>query len=314
LLRAPALALLLVFLPLRPGFDTTMAQVRLAPGVLKVVPAEPAERDTVSGPLPLMDLALASQEWESHFDADSETLFELSRNVTLRRSIWQLEFAFKNMRMVTVETVDLGPRIVWYLIYRIRNTGASLYPVAQKDEFRHDQYVLKHTSYPVRFIPLFVLTSYDTDTSYPDRVIPEAVAKIHQIEIRDPKIKLYDSVQISSIPIEVSSESVDRSVWGVATWDDVDPRTDFFSVFVQGLTNAYQWEEDSQTGTQGGLEPRHLYKTLQLNFWRPGDTVHEHQGEFRYGLPMMPGEDDSTAIFRMYGVTERNDFQWVYRP
>ena len=39
--------------------------------------------------------------------------------------------------------------------------------------------------------------------------------------------------------LKQSTPEEDNSVWGLATWEDVDPRVDFFSVYIKGLTNAY---------------------------------------------------------------------------
>ena len=38
-----------------------------------------------------------------------------------------------------------------------------------------------------------------------------------------------------------------------------------------------------------------LQKTLQINFWRPSDHYHEHEGEIRYGIP---GEVDYRWVYR----------------
>ena len=35
-----------------------------------------------------------------------------------------------------------------------------------------------------------------------------------------------------------------ETVWGVATWQDVDPNNVWFSVYVEGLTNAYKFSDD----------------------------------------------------------------------
>ena len=49
--------------------------------------------------------------------------------------------------------------------------------------------------------------------------------------------------------------------------EDVDPNIDFVSVYIKGLTNAFRLGRSTD-------DPSKL-KTLQLNFWRPGDTVAE---------------------------------------
>ena len=38
--------------------------------------------------------------------------------------------------------------------------------------------------------------------------------------------------------------AVGETLWGVATWEDIDPRIVRFSVYVFGLTNAYRWKDE----------------------------------------------------------------------
>lgn len=280
---------------------------KLAAGVLKIIRAQPEEKDTVSGPRELFELSRATAPWQAAYSAESETLHKLSKELFFRRAIWQLEFAFKTVRMTTVNVEGRAKRI-WYLVYRVTNTGAVIQPVAQKDDFGHDAYSLQPAPQTLRFFPRFVLHSHEFDRSYVDRVIPAAVRKIHAIEIRDPTVRLHDSVSITEVSLETSTDAITRSAWGVATWEDVDPRIDFFSIDVQGLTNAYRWEETAEEGREL------FFKTVQLNFWRPGDAVHEHEKEFRYGLPRFDSSQAGGDLLKMYGLTERKDFTWVYRP
>ena len=46
-------------------------------------------------------------------------------------------------------------------------------------------------------------------------------------------------------------------------------------------------------------------KTLQLNFWRPGDSLAENEREIRYGAAL--GAADA------YGTDEGVAYRWVYR-
>ena len=57
----------------------------------------------------------------------------------------------------------------------------------------------------------------------------------------------------------------------------------------------------------------HQLKTLQLNFWRPGDVVYEHEEEIRYGVPAVSDPAEQAKILTKYGITERVDHLWVYR-
>jgi hypothetical protein len=140
------------------------------------------------------------------------------------------------------------------------------------------------------------LEAHEFQKAYLDRIMPVDVAAIQQKE--DPRRKLLNSVEIGSQLIPLSTELVDNSVWGVATWEGIDSRVDQFSVFVEGLTNAYRWT-DRPEGFKPGDAPtagRTLeQKNLMLNFWRPGDEYKEDQRRIEYGIP------------------GKVDYSWVYR-
>ena len=190
----------------------------------------------------------------------------LAKDIRYQHNIWALEFTFKPVRFVSVDLPNLTTgrftkKTIWYMVYRVKNLGDG----------------------PVRFIPRFLLHSEDKDKYYPDRLIPLAIRPIQLRE--DPKRALLDSVSISDQEVPPSPEGEDLSVWGVVTWQDIDPRTDRFSIFIQGLTNAYRWT-DAPAGP-----PKYQRKTLQLNFWRPSDDQFEHEREIRFGQPENAGVD-----------------------
>jgi hypothetical protein len=183
-------------------------------------------------------------------------------------------------------------KLIWYMIYRVKNTGGHLHPAKQGD----GNYTLETVARDVRFFPQFVLESDEYKKAYLDRIIPVAIAAIQQKE--DPNRTLLNSVDIGSRKIPVSTELVDHSVWGVATWEDIDPRVDTFSVFVQGLTNAYQWVDAPDafhTGDPPGTGRYFMQKTLVLNFWRPGDVLTEDERTIHFGSP---GKVDYAWIYR----------------
>jgi hypothetical protein len=196
------------------------------------------------------------------------------------------------------------------MVYRVTNRGTELTPVEQEDGTVVQQ---ASESGPVRFVPQFVLESQDRNAAgrkiykaYLDRVIPAAVEQIRRREM--PSGRLLDSVEMAQEPLPVSEGRTNRGVWGVATWQDIDPRIDFLSVYVSGLTNAYRWIDPPgayQLNQPPGKGRRFARKTLQLNFWRPGDEHFEHEDEIRYGIPRGKSE--------LYGVAEGVAHQWVYR-
>ena len=100
-----------------------------------------------------------------------------------------------------------------------------------------------------------------------------------------PRGELLNSVEMAKQDLHVEAGRTQRGVWGVAMWEDVDPQIDFFSVYVGGLTNAYQWTDPPgafKLGDRPGKGRKFTRKTLQLNFWRPGDDI----GPERAGNPL----------------------------
>ena len=103
---------------------------------------------------------------------------------------------------------------------------------------------------------------------------------------------MLDTVQMTDVEIKPSKKAGQNEVWGVVTWEGVDPSTDRFSIYVQGLSNAYNWKdgEKSKDGTQ-----KYYRKTLQMNFYRPGDELFENEREIRFGIP---GEVDYRWLYK----------------
>ena len=290
------------------------AERHLAPGVLTTIAPSLSPEDTVSTHDIMEIRANVGVDWKPEYIAASDTLYGMSDKSKFRREIFCFEFSFKPLRMIEVDVPAAGGsserKLVWYLVYKVRNTGKVLKPVEGKDGVYTTEI---GKGGPERFLPQFVLESQDRQSggervtkSYLDRVIPAAVAAISQRET--PGRMLLNSVEISKEPIPVSDGRIDRGVWGVATWVDVDPRIDFFSIFVGGLTNAYQWVDRPaiyHVGDAPGRGRQFVYKTLQLNFWRAGDDLNPSEREFRSGVPLNKAN--------LYGVGEGVAYRWLYR-
>ncbi len=179
----------------------------------------------------------------------------------IKTDVWGLELTIKPCRMVWVDVPNpngkFDRKLVWYLWYHVKNVS--------------DQ--------PVTFTPQFILHLKETDKFYSDRLIPVAMEPIKERE--DPNREVFDSVSISQQEIAPKDQPGDE-IWGCALWEDVDPTTDEFSIYVRGLTNAYKMEAvDNPDGD--GKKWDYVYKTLQMNFRRPGDEFHEHSREVRLG-------------------------------
>ncbi|MDA7979929.1 MAG: hypothetical protein MPJ50_14265 [Pirellulales bacterium] len=228
---------------------------RLAAGVEYTFPADIQEEEKVTRE-DLIQILNKDQEYGVRAWSDNR-----AKNVKLTCDVWALELTIKPCRMMWIDVPNpngkFDRKLVWYLWYHVKNVS--------------DQ--------PVTFTPKFVLHLKDLDKSYKDQLVPVAMGPISERE--DPKRKPKDSVSMSEQEIAPAGQSGDE-VWGCALWEDVDPTTDEFSIFVHGLTNAYKMEAvDKPEGD--GKKWEYVYKTLQINFSRPGDEFHEHSKEVRLG-------------------------------
>ncbi len=295
---------------------------RFAPGTVNVIAPAPLPEETFTGPLTLQDLIDAHPEIEwgapdfpdgkPYFDARTRTLIEMARQVILRREVYCFEFAFKPLRQMYVDLPQpngsMQRQIIWYMVYRVRYQGGDLRaaPGAVSDAAVDSLYSrIEKVSYDSRrFFPLAVLTDAVTDKAYTDRIVPAAKELIANREkITAP---LYNSVEMTAIEIPRSADPAADGVWGVFTWTDVDPKTDFVSLYVYGLTNAFQ-----QSEVNG--QSKFVKKALQLNFYRPGDAVRLTEDKIRFGVPAYTNEEEQKYILDQYGLEKRLDYQWLYR-
>jgi len=265
------------------------------PGVVGAEPiADAPYRKLAPGVMQSVDPGLREEETVSRHDvvelvaADPD--LDWPKDVAFRREIWYLEFKFKPMRMILVDIPQpdgrMKQKLVWYMVYSVTNPGKVMPSVKAID----GTYELQDSDKPIRFVPEFRLASHEFSKVYPDRVIPIAMGPIRLRE--DPNRSFYTSVEM------VREIKPGETVWGVATWEDIDPRIDRFSVYVNGLTNAYRWEDTPgayKPGDPIGKGRRWTRKTLKLNFWRPGDEYYEHENEIRYGIP---GEVDHEWVYQ----------------
>lgn len=281
---------------------------KLAPGVLKTVDTDLNPRDMFSLPMPMP--YLNATKFDPKSIPNSDTLHGQSRRVIMfRDNVWQYEFSFTGLRQAKLKfpTAD-GKSVtknVWYMVYRIRNTGKTMTfeQVRQNPEFEHIKYDLRRDQAVAeekrKFMPRFTLEGWVVQPDggyekvvYRDEINPVAVAQIRHRE--DPNQPLLDTHQMSKIKIPMAQTDSDPGVWGVATWIDVDPKIDFVSVFVKGLTNAFRLSRDVN-------DPSKL-KTLQLNFWRPGDVVAEARDNVRYGIPLVDDPRKQALICDRYDL------------
>lgn len=262
------------------------------------------------------------------------------------KEIWQLQFAYKNLRTIDVQFPTAEGRLetkrVWYLVYSVTNTGERLGAkidasvesnvsqtlideTGKEKVFEHPLNNLSGVYAPdpkvfkagdedgaITFVPRFVFVStgirdrlvyqrksasdlfYGKNTGsfdgvYYDSFMPIAFAKIAKKEARNGQ-EFLDSTRISNIKILPG-----QTVWGIATWTDVDPRIDKFSIYVSGLTNSLRWElADEADSDQVGAGRDIMRKVLKVNFYNPGDEAHSGGKEIYNNLP---GELDYEWIY-----------------
>jgi len=271
---------------------------RLAPGVLTVIPPRSSsDSHAIRGELFEVTRGLQDQAWKPTQAPPHTTLLERAKNLEFQRGnrelgtgIWCLEFAFKPPRLIDIDVpapeLRLQRKRVWYLVYRVRNTGGRRTVIDKDDPTKR---TVETFETPVRFLPHFVLESLEGLTeaegetayrSYLDRVVPSAMGPIRRRE--DPARELFDSASMAASDIPPGGER-----WGVAIWEDIDPRINFFTIAVRGLTNAIRWRPQAGATFAGNLPPAaemdHAIESLQLNFWRPGDDRDEVEEEMHVG-------------------------------
>lgn len=174
-----------------------------------------------------------------------------------RDDIWVLDFKFKDPRLITVDIPGRGRKVVWYLWYQLtNNTGQPHTPILD-----------------------FELVTHDKPGVYHDQIFPKAQEAIQRIEGGELK----NSVTMAQPLLPSKPEAAPRVVTGVAMWDDVNPDSNRYSIFISGLSNGV-WYVDDVGGKLGGQQSVRR-KTLQLNFKRLGDRYNMDSREIRFVGP-----------------------------
>jgi len=256
---------------------------KLAPGILRKV--EPhLQIDETSSLHDHLGLVVAHPD------------YTWAKNVRFPHRVWCLEFQYKPVRTIYVDlpqkTGAMQRKLIWYLVYSVTNTGRCLVPQHEPD----GSFQVSTEAQPVRFVPEFFLLDRETNKVYPEKIIPLAVAQIRLRE--DPNRTFYNTAEMMrEIP-------VGQTLWGIATWEDIDPGVDMFSIYIKGLTNALRWEDIPEKYQKGDPSSgrRIWVKTLKLNFWRPTDEVHEAENFCRTGIPPLLER----------GLPAQPDYEWVY--
>ena len=316
---------------------------RLAPGVeTTIAPAvDPHDTVTYHNIVELLTPGVvADLEWTPTSTSQTKTLKALAANRAFRSTTWYLQFSFKPLRVMQInlpnEQGRLTPKTVWYMVYRVKNVGGHLKPIDKPagDDGLAPAPEVEAVGDPglrtgIHFFPKFTMEAEIEGQRkvYLDKIMPVAIAAIRKRE--DPNRPLFNSVEIGTQAVKLSTATDDNSVWGVATWVDVDPRIDFFSIYVTGLSNAYRWtdpEGSFKAGDTPATGREFTHKTLQLNFWRPGDEYGVFEDQIYIGAPedkVAKSADPDNPAPAATGKEapspkERNwdkiiDYRWVFR-
>lgn len=212
-------------------------------------------------------------------------------------ALWVSEIQIKPLRFTRMSVVDpatgqANRELVWYMVYRIiPRDYTELAGEGQPDLIRKlqdpENDPANKLDEPVSSIrvPRFVLqTQRDRDSEKAEHVdelnleIQKAIFA-REVARRGGSLKLHNSVEaIGEVPAPVSIRDPDQlatAMYGVAIWRNVDPETDFCSVTMSGLTNAYRISPMAD----GPEVVEH--KVVVQEFSRPGDQFFQEEQEFR---------------------------------
>jgi hypothetical protein len=308
-----AFGLALVVIALRPGFAQQVAPsappLNAQPPATKAATESP-HRNLAPGVMRSVDPARQIAESYSRHDIVEllavDPKLDFAKDISFRHDVWTLEFQFKPLRTIWVDIPQVSGKmrreLIWYLVYSVTNSGKIMHPVAEaplpyKTNAGKPVFQLEYLDRPVRFIPEFLLEGRQSlkegvgfTKVYADRVIPAAIGPIRTREDRSRPL-----LNTAEICMDIA---VGQTVWGVATWEHLDPQIKQVSIYIQGLSNVYRWKDqpgEYKAGDPPGTGRRPQRKTLKLNFWRPGEDYLEHEEQIRYGIPG--------------GL----DYEWVYR-
>ena len=177
-----------------------------------------------------------------------------------RQGIWILDFVFKPVRIRTIEVPGRGRKQIYYLWYRVVN----------------------RTGEPRLFVPQFSLVT-NTGKRYDDVTIPQAIPVI---QAREEGIPLLGAVSIMGLIPPSTREEIDDAVYGVALFENVDPRATSFKIYVRGLSDGYQVIPGDPNATDPkGTREIVKYKTLRIDFTKLGDEFLINEKEIQLQDP-----------------------------
>lgn len=202
-------------------------------------------------------------------------------------NLWIMELEYKPIRLIRANVKDpvtgrTSRELIWYMIWRgVRRDYTQFFQDTTKDELiaklRNPDVVPQNPedlAEPLLVSPHFTLVTTDEGDQkvYHDVLLPEVQRAIAQRE----GLNVRNSAQaIQEVPPLAENPADQVVIEGVALWRNVDPKTDYLSVFMSGLSNAYRVGK----GPEGKMMVER--KTVVQKFWRPGDEFEQDEREFR---------------------------------
>ncbi|MFM8478842.1 MAG: hypothetical protein ACKOEO_23905 [Planctomycetaceae bacterium] len=237
-------------------------------------------------------------------------------------NLWIGEVQFKPLRLIRLSWTDARTgktqqEIVRYMVYRmIRRdytelAGADKQNLEQKlaDPNTDPSNVLDPDDSRPLQMPRFLLQADEADgtpaRSWQDEVNVSIQNAVFAREMgrRGLNLKLFNSAEgLQEIGEPVAADDPDalqKAVYGVAVWRNVDDTADFFTVYMSGFSNAYRISADA-AGNKVVEE-----KVVIQKFKRPGDEFRQEELEYRI-------VDD--ADLDGDGSKETRYPLWQYRP
>jgi hypothetical protein len=237
-------------------------------------------------------------------------------------NLWIGEVQFKPLRLIRLSWTDARTgktqqEIVRYMVYRMIRRDYTELAGAEKQELElkladpdndPSNVLDPDDSRPLQ-MPRFLLQAEEADgsvlASWQDEVNVSIQNAVFAREMgrRGLNLKLFNSVEglqeIGEPVAAADADALQKAVYGVAVWRDVDDRADFFTVYMSGFSNAYKISTDASGGKV--VEE----KVVIQKFRRPGDEFRQEELEYR-----LVDEADLDGN----GSKETRYPLWQYRP
>jgi hypothetical protein len=227
------------------------------------------------------DRLRAQQKLKNGFEVTLNAIAS-SEELNSQEDIWVLEVSFKPMRMIPVDITDpktgkKNREYIMYLVYKAINRPLNRRIDATPFKPQNDEDRIP----PHKFVPEATLATDDNNIRkvYLETIIPEAQKAIQQRESRKPTDPIYkNSVDIVGDLPEITpyDSKTENALHGILMWRGVDPKADFFTVFLTGFNSSYK----KTKGPDG--EVLIVRRVIQQKYWRPGDRFDLNEKEFRF--------------------------------